>query len=98
MIVPSLSALALLWSLCYGDASAVGPDAVSRESPRKGNQDPLKAPINKAKYQAACPAYEHYSRFTQTDGIAFPKAVAALPNLRLAARGTDYRRTHGEDG
>ncbi|TKA73255.1 hypothetical protein B0A49_03762 [Cryomyces minteri] len=75
MFVPSLSALALLWSLCYGDASAVGPDAVSQGPARKGNQDPLKAPIKKAKYQAACPAYEHYSRFTHFPLSAGPMAL-----------------------
>ena len=54
MIVPSKGALLALAAVCL--------DVVSSA---KGGQTPLKSSKDKAKYRAACPAYEHYARFMQ---------------------------------
>jgi len=52
MRAPSTAALLVLASLCLGTPFCHA----------KAEQDAAKA---KAKYQAACPAYEHYVRFPQ---------------------------------
>lgn len=39
--------------------------AVGEKAPAKDAQRPLKSPQERAKILAACPAYEHYARFSQ---------------------------------
>jgi len=54
MIVPSKAALLALASICF-DVVVCAGDA----------QSPIKSPREKAKYRAACPAYDNYAKFPQ---------------------------------
>ncbi|KAF2148915.1 glycoside hydrolase family 125 protein [Myriangium duriaei CBS 260.36] len=54
MLIPSKAALIALASLCF--------EQVSGESNAERYQQILKNPKERAKYRAACPAYEHYVR------------------------------------
>lgn len=57
MIVPSKAALLALSYLCF--------DQVACTSNSEKYQQILKNPVEKAKYRAACPAYEHYAKQLQ---------------------------------
>lgn len=55
MRAPSNAALLVLASLCLDQPFCFA----------QVQQSPIKDPAAKAKYLAACPAYEHYARFPQ---------------------------------
>lgn len=57
MLVPSTAALLALAALCF--------EQVSTESDAERYQNILKNPKQRAKYRAACPAYENYAQHPQ---------------------------------
>ena len=57
MLIPSKAALLTLASLCF--------EQISAESNAERYQQILKNPKERAKYRAACPAYENYARQPQ---------------------------------
>lgn len=62
MRVPSTAALLVLSGLCFDQAYCLGEHDAKLQ--KRAAQDPLRD-SDKAKFQAACPAYEHYARFAQ---------------------------------
>lgn len=64
MRTPSTAALLVLASLCLEQTLATQHETLTR---------------SKAKYQEACPAYEHYSRFAQYVLLHYD---VLLPHLR----------------
>ncbi|GAB7362246.1 hypothetical protein MBLNU230_g2271t1 [Neophaeotheca triangularis] len=75
MKAPSTAALIVLAGLCFDYTYCLG------DSKGDGNQDPLMDPKTKAKYLAACPAYEHYAKYPHTP---YSSGDMALPFQRPA--------------
>lgn len=74
MRAPSTAALVALASLCFDGAYCLGDN---------GPQEPIAGSNIKAKYLAACPAYDQYAKFPHHP---FSKGPLALPFQRPAAQ------------
>lgn len=75
MIVPSVAALVALAGLCFDQGSCAAEE--------KTHQNPFKDAKERAKYLAACPAYEHYAKHPHHPLSAGP---LALPFQRPSIR------------
>lgn len=67
MRAPSTAALLVLASLCFDEQLCFAN--AQHNAPKDA------ASKSKAKYQAACPAYEHYSRFPQSVSLIHHSSV-----------------------